>query len=253
MIWKNFLIFDGKSTVDFDCDLYGFATLNAPGRDTVGESIVGKNGEIIIDNARLENITITYTGVIRDEDMTTSLRALRGYMLSRVGYCRLEDSFNPNEFRMARFEGGFEINHDRFMNKCAFDMAFNCRPERWLVDGENDIALSSTATTLLNPTYFDAKPFFTVTGNGRIIVSNDEATYTMVLAGTSGQYFIDCENMDCYSVNTSGEYVNLNSKIVLSDTMGDYPHFPVLAGDKESTITATGFTSVSMKARWWTV
>lgn len=249
---RDFLIFDDKNTMDFGVYLYSSSTLNASRRDAEGESVVGKNGDVIRDKGRLENLPLTYTGLIREE-LRSNITALRGFMLSRIGYCRLQDSFNPDEFRMAKFEEGFEVTHDRTFNMAKFQMVFNCRPERWLVEGEHDVAISSSNTVLLNPTYFDAKPFFTVTGNGTITVSNDDVTYTMVLSGTSGEYYIDCENMDCYSVNASDEYVNLNSKIVLSDTMGDYPHFPVLAGDKESTITATGFTSVSMKARWWTV
>lgn len=248
---RNFLIFDDKNTMDFGVYLYSSSTLNASRRDAEGEVVVGKNGEIIRDNGRLENVPLTYTGLIR-EDMVSNLRGLKGFMLSRVGYCRLQDSFNPEEYRLAKFEEGFEVTHDRTFNMAKFDMVFNCRPERWLLEGEQDVSISSSNTVLLNPTYFDAKPFFTVTGNGTITVSNDEATYTMVLAGTSGQYFIDCEYMDCYGVS-NGEYVNLNNKITLSDTLGDYPHFPVLAGDKESTIRATGFTSVSMRPRWWTV
>ena len=248
---RNFLIFDDKNTMDFGVYLYSSSTLNAPRRDAEGEVVVGKNGEIIRDNGRLENVLISYTGLIREE-LRSNITALRGFMLSRVGYCRLQDTFNPDEFRMAKFEEGFEVTHDRTFNMAKFPMVFSCRPERWLLEGEQDVSISSSNTILLNPTYFDAKPFFTVTGNGRIIVSNEDATYTMVLAGTSGQYFIDCENMDCYGVS-NGEYVNLNSKITLSDTLGDYPHFPVLAGNKESIILAMGFTSVSMKARWWTV
>lgn len=248
---RNFLIFDDKNTMDFGVYLYSSSTLNASRRDAEGEVVVGKNGEVIRDNGRLENVPLTYTGLIR-EDMVSNLRGLKGFMLSRVGYCRLQDSFNPEEYRLAKFEEGFEVTHDRLFNMAKFDMVFNCRPERWLLEGEQDVSISSSNTVLLNPTYFDAKPFFTVTGNGTITVSNDDTTYTMVLAGTSGQYFIDCEYMDCYGVS-NGEYVNLNSKITLSDTLGDYPHFPVLAGDKESTIRATGFTSVSMRPRWWTV
>ena len=248
---RNFLIFDDKNTMDFGVYLYSSSTLNAPRRDAEGEVVVCKNGEIIRDNGRLENVLISYTGLIREE-LRSNITALRGFMLSRVGYCRLQDTFNPDEFRMAKFEEGFEVTHDCLFNMAKFDMVFNCRPERWLLEGEQDVSISSSNTILLNPTYFDAKPFFTVTGNGRIIVSNEDATYTMVLAGTSGQYFIDCENMDCYGVS-NGEYVNLNSKITLSDTLGDYPHFPVLAGNKESIILAMGFTSVSMKPRWWTV
>lgn len=248
---RNYLIFDDKNTIDFGVYLYSSSTLNASRRDAEGEAVVGKNGEVIRDNGRLENVPITYTGLIR-EDMVSNLRGLKGFMLSRVGYCRLQDSFNPEEYRLAKFEEGFEVTHDRTFNMAKFPMVFNCRPERWLLEGEQDVSISSSDTVLLNPTYFDAKPFFTVTGNGTITVSNDEVTYTMVLAGTSGQYFIDCEYMDCYGVS-NGEYVNLNSKITLSDTLGDYPHYPVLAGDKESTIRATGFTSVSMRPRWWTV
>lgn len=248
---RNFLIFDDKNTMDFGVYLYSSSTLNASRRDAEGEVVAGKNGEVIRDNGRLENVPITYTGLIR-EDMVSNLRELKGFMLSRVGYCRLQDSFNPEEYRLAKFEEGFEVTHDRLFNMAKFEMVFNCRPERWLLEGEQESSITSSNTVLLNPTYFEAKPFFTCIGNGTITVSNDEATYTMVLAGTSGQYFIDCEYMDCYGV-TSGEYVNLNSEITLSDTLGDYPHFPVLAGDKESSITATGFTSVSMRPRWWTV
>lgn len=248
---RDFLIFDDKNTMDFGVYLYSSSTLNASRRDAEGEVVVGKNGEIIRDNGRLENVPLTYTGLIR-EDMVSNLRGLKGFMLSRVGYCRLQDSFNPEEYRLAKFEEGFEVTHDRTFDLAKFDMVFNCRPERWLLEGEQESSITSSDTVFLNPTYFDAKPFFTVTGNGTITVSNDDTTYTMVLAGTSGQYFIDCEYMDCYGVS-NGEYVNLNSKITLSDTLGDYPHFPVLAGDKESTIHATGFTSVSMRPRWWTV
>lgn len=226
------LTIGGRNLADFGVYISGEGTYNAPERSITEEIVPGRNGSLIIDNGRYQNIEVSYPAFII-RDFPRNMAGLRSYLASLRGYSRLEDSYHPDEYRMAALSGGIDVQTSGYMNREGqFTLTFNCKPQRFLRSGEYAIPVTSGAT-VYNPTLFDAKPLIRVYGKGSITVNGE----TMEWSGSSEYVDIDCDIQDCYYMGA-----NMNNYVT-----GD---FPVLSpGD--NVIAFTGSTSVRITPRWW--
>lgn len=232
---RNYFTFADKSCKDFNVYVSGQGTYNAPARVYSTYNIPGRNGDLYIDEKRFENIDITYPAFIF-EDMIENVEGLRNYLLSKVGYQRLEDTYNPDEFRMAIFSDGFDFEVDPRHEVSIFDITFHCKPQRFLKSGEKVYTLTSNGS-IKNPTECDSKPLIRVYGNGVLGIGSQSIT----IAGTSGYTDIDCEMMDCFNGTE-----NRNSKVTLTDY-----NFPVLKPGINNFSLGSGITKVEVTPRWW--
>jgi len=122
-----------------------------------------------LDQGRFQNITVTYkVGMFDDSetDFATKVSNFRNWLCSKVGYVRLSDEYNPDEYRMAVYSGGLELDHD-FLIAGEAEITFDCKPQRWLTSGETATAVANNGT-LSNPTLFDSFPLLEVSGYGNI-------------------------------------------------------------------------------------
>lgn len=166
----NSLIFGGVNSADYGIYITGAGAFNAPERAVELVSIPGRNGAIAIDQGRYENIEVTYpAGVFGDDatDFRTRFAEFRNAMKSQIGYQRLTDTYNPNEYRMAMFIGAVEIDPVAQNKAGEFSIIFNCKPQRWLTSGETAVMVTSGGT-LTNPTLYDSSPLLEVKGYGAI-------------------------------------------------------------------------------------
>lgn len=232
------LTFNGTDLADFGVHISGEGTYNAPARAVEEQIVPGRNGTLIIDGGRFENITVTYPAYITD-DFDANMAALRSFLTSVRGYARLEDTYHPNEFRMANFSNGITVETSgRYNAQGKFDLAFNCKPQRFLVSGETAIELTS-ADTIENPTEFEAKPIIRIYGTGTVGVGSVNVTFD----GSTAYVDLDCEIQDAYYGVS-----NKNSSITLSPN-----RFPTLpAGDTGITL-GTGITQVDITPRWFEI
>ena len=202
---RQYLIYAGKSSMDFGLYISGAGTFNAPERDTKSISIPGRNGELTLDNGRYKKFK---------------------------GYQRLEDTYHTEEYRMAKYSGGFESGSTKGMSAGITKLTFDCMPQRFLKEGEKQITLSARGT-IYNPTMMEAKPLLNITGRGTVTINNVRITI-----GTTPM-IVDCELQEAY--NAQGQ--SLNSQLTLNDGV-----FPTLTpGD--NTIVPTG--SITITPRWW--
>lgn len=230
---EHFFIFNGKSSADFGVWISGGGTYNAPARDVSTAVIPGRNGVITFDNGRYENVQLIYPAFI-SRRFDERVAGFRAFLASQIGYQRLEDSYHPDEYRMALYKAGLEVATTARNIAGSFDIQFDCKPQRWLKSGENLRSVASGAV-LYNPTRFDALPLILCSGNGTISINGT----TMTVKGNSGQIYIDCELQDAYLGST-----NKNSKITST--------FPKLAPG-QNTVTYSGLTGVQIAPRWWTI
>lgn len=229
------LIFDGKSSREFGLYISGSGTFNAPQRDIETVEIPGKNGTLTIDKKRFLNITISYPAFIR-EKFRAYTDAAREWLLAAPGYRRLEDSYHPEEYRMARFTGPLDWDA-RILNRsgeCTLD--FDCMPQRFLKMGEIPHTLTASGT-FVNPTVFEAKPLFRVYGtSGTLMVGN-----TAIEISEIEEYIdIDCDTQNAYKGTE-----NCNSKVT--------PAFPTFPVGQTGVMFSGGITSVTVIPRWWTI
>lgn len=235
---NDYLVFDGISSADYGTLIFPKEIDNAPKRDIEKIKVPGRNGTLIIDNGRYEDVKQSYTGIIYDDSRFDEyMDAMRSVVLGSSGYKRLEDSFKPDEYRMAYFDGDFSPKVIRLWKKMGkFELKFTCKPQRYLKIGEKTNEFTTTGY-LVNPSVYPAMPFIRVYGYGQFFVED----YGVTVAQHSHPYIdIDCERMDAYYNN-----VNCNNLIALDSD------FPVLWEGSSEVLMAQTITKLQIMPNWW--
>ena len=231
------IIFNNKSSADCRIQVAHPPGYAYPERDYTITHIPGRNGDIIQDNGCYKNVERTYEVSFDapNEDFATYANAVSAWLHSTTGYARLEDSYEPNYYRMATYKES-NIFENLYNQAGTATIVFECKPQRFLKTGDNIITIQNSLT-IMNPTGFEAYPLFKVTGtSGVLTVNGNSITFSSI----DDFVMLDCELQDAYKEN-----INKNSTI--SGT------FPVLKTGS-NTISWTGnISSVTMKPRWWTI
>lgn len=234
----NYFTFDGVMSKDYGVYISGNGTYNSPERVYTNISIPGRDGDLLSTETRLRNVALTYpAGIVANFD--TNLANLRSKLLSTIGYARLTDTYHPGEYRMAVYKGGLEPEMVDSLVAGQFDITFECKPQRWLLAGEDDIEMDD-GDTITNPTLFDARPLIRVTGYGEMQIGSQVIT----IAQNNLAYIdIDSEMMDCYCGST-----NANSYVSFADN-----DFPILHAGQNGVEFDNTITSVIITPHWWRV
>ena len=138
------------------------------------------------------------------------------------------------------------IYHEEFdpevfvdLTAAEFTLNFDCKPERWLKSGEKINTFTSSGT-LINKTYFTAKPLIRCYGSsGSVTVNGVSVTVTEV----SSYVDLDCEEQESHK----GTDYTPNSRTILVN--GKYPELKPGSND----VSFTGFSKIEITPRWWTL
>lgn len=171
------LEFDGVSSRTYGVYITGAAVYNAPQRDVEMIAIPGRNGSFALDKGRFENIEVSYpAGIFADaeSDFAEAVSDFRNFLCSRNGYVRLQDEYNPNEYRLAVYKSGLEVE-PALLRAGEFNIVFECKPQRFLTSGETAVTVTS-GDTLTNPTLFEASPLIECKGTGNININSNQIT-----------------------------------------------------------------------------
>ena len=193
----NKVIFDDVDSSNYGVYIAGDGAYNAPARRGEMVTVPGRNGSLFFEEDDFENIEVTYPAFMAGADEASFRDTLRNYrsaLSSKKTYCRLEDTYHPDEFRLGVFHSGFETEPKHYTTAGDFNLVFDCKPERFLKSGEIERTYTAANNTLTNPTYFDALPLMKITGNGTITVGN----YQVDVSGNLGTFWLDCELMEAY-------------------------------------------------------
>ena len=239
----NAFVFDGVSSLSFGLSVFGETPLTDPVPDMTDVVIPGRNGVLHQYNNRFAEAPISYTCVAVQEQYRRNIEPLlagiRGFLLGHQGYYRLEDTFRPDEYRMAVYKGGASPIAHPHNEAGAVTISFSARPERWLKDGERVLAISN-GMTVFNPTYFPSKPLLRLYGTGTITIANSAGSVALKVTAANQYTDIDCEAQEAYKGAT-----NCNANVTLVSGK-----FPILASGN-NTITFSGFSQVQMTPRWY--
>lgn len=233
---RNFIIYDGVDSRDYGIYISGSEVFNAPAKGYEMQEVPGRSGDLILDNGRYENIELTYPAFAYAQ-FAIAMREWLSFLLSRNGYCKLADTYHPDEYRLAAFVGPVTVEPTDNLRAGRFDMTFACKPQRFLMSGD-DVQTFSASGTIENPTLFPAKPLIQVTGSGAVTIGG----VTLTISGAPvSTVTIDCERMDAYAGGA-----NMN-RYVKSNT-NTFPEIP--PGESAITLGA-GVASVAITPRWW--
>ena len=182
------LSFDNVSSRGYGVYITGQAVYNAPERDVEMITIPGRNGTFALDNGRFQNIEVSYPASIAAEteaDFISAISEFRNFLCSKKGYCRLTDEYNPNEYRMAVYKSGLEVDPTQ-LRAGEFTITFDCKPQRFLTSGETAVSVASGGT-LSNPTLFESSPLLEVSGYGTISLETGDVE---ILETYIGEIFV---------------------------------------------------------------
>lgn len=211
---RQSIIFGGIDSADFGIYVSGEGVFDAPKRAVEMIAVPGRNGEIALDQGYWENIEVTYPAFNYEEDLDTfaeRLSAFRNAICSLKGYQRLSDTFHPDEYRMAVYSEGLEVTPIKYNTAANFDLKFDCKPQRWLTEGETAVTVES-GDTLTNPTQYAASPFLTAYGYGDIklkgqTISISDGNFGKVEIVPAGTYV----GVKYSSTNSVSKAIDLNS------------------------------------------
>ena len=217
--YKTFT-FDGESSADYGVYITGEGVFNAPERAVEMVDIPGRNGSYALDQGRFGNIEVTYTAGMVDDSETNfadRLANVRNWLCSKKGYVRLEDDYNPDEYRMAVYSSGISVEHAD-LRTGEFEISFDCKPQRWLTSGETATAVANNGT-LTNPTRFDAEPLLEVKGYGGIEFNGYEIDVENAVLGelyiADGEQFATTDTFGVDSnIFNNGDTINITGNIV---------------------------------------
>lgn len=222
------LTFDGQSSRTFGVYITGEAVYNAPAREVEMVSIPGRNGAFALDKGRFENIEVSYpAGIFADTeaDFAEAVSDFRNYLCSRSGYVRLTDEYNPNEYRLAIYKSGLEVDPAQ-LRAGEFEIVFDCKPQRFLTSGETAISVES-GDVVTNPTLFAAGPLLEVEGYGDINIGEKQITlYDEVMGNTLLRNATDTPNQFTSAVSINIHLDNVNA-LNTGDTIGANGTFSV--------------------------
>lgn len=248
---RNSFTYDGVASSAFGVQVSGYDTYIAPKKVYHIVNIPNRNGALITNDRRMENVSITYHCGI-SENFEDNYSDFCNFLLSRDGYCRLEDTYHANEYRQAFFEGPIEPEITPLYDAGEFDITFNAMPQRWLTSGETSITKETTAQwAIVNPTRFSSKPFIRVYGYGTIKFEryfDSLPTQTITISDYSAENVsyidIDCDLMDCYN---GGK--NLNMYV---DSANASKFIELYSGQTQVSCSGN-ITKYILTPRWWKI
>lgn len=242
---RNYLTFNGKDLREFGVYISGSGRVTIPEKAFNFQTIPGRNGDLIVGNTTIPNEVISYPAFIAPyndsgvwRSFTEMAQRLRGFLMSVNGYAELRDTYDQRHYRLACFTGptAFEITPQ--LDAGSFELEFNCKPQRYLVEQNEIISLSAgESTTIERCGYYYAEPLISVTGTGSFTVG--ETTVTIAENGLTAPIIIDCRLLECY--DSAG--LSANRYVSFSDY-----EFPAIA---DGTVINAGDVALTLDPRWY--
>lgn len=231
----DYFIFGDIDSRQYGVGIYGDQLAKAPDRDQEHVSVPGRNGDLILDNGRFPNIIVPYKAYII-KNYNENVKGLRNALFSKFGYQRLEDSINPDEYRMAQAMP-FEPTEYGVLRAAEFELQFNCKPQRFLKAGDIPIEVTTSAT-IYSEYDQPALPLIRAYGTGSFTIGG----VTIQITSASSYTDIDCELQEAYKDSLA---TNCNGNIVL--TNGKFPQ--LVKGN--NAVAKSGITKLIIYPRWW--
>lgn len=231
------IVWAGQSSDDLHVVVEHFPALPRPKRKIAKVSVPGRNGDLIFDEGCYENYPQPYDVYLSAERtcLPNPARNFSAWLLDHAGYQRLEDSYEPDVYRMASFAGPLDI--ENILNRFGrARIEFDCKPERWLKDGELPVTFTQSGAVLYNPG-MKALPLITVYGAGQATLT--AGGRTVQINSIDGSLTLDSDLQDAYKGTE-----NKNNTI-------SAPEFPVLPPGESAVSWTGGIQRVEIVPRWW--
>lgn len=235
------ITFNGKTSTSIGLQVEVPPDYEIPERIYEVTPVPGRNGDVAMDTGAYRNVVREYQIAIGEEskDFISLATKLGAWLFPAQGYLRLEDTYEPDVFKLARFIGNNKITN--ILQKAGrATISFERMPQRFLKSGDVDVTVINTKK-FDNPSQNEAKPLIKVYGSGSGTISFGDQT--IGISDIPGDLYIDSELEECYR---SGA-INHNDKVTLNKG------FPIFKPGSTTVTYNGGITKLEIKPRWWII
>lgn len=230
------IFWGGVPSYDLNIQVERYPSQDGPARLMETIQVPGRNGTLTIDSGAFANYEQPYEIYFNANNKKTPAvaREVKKWLQLPAGYQRLEDTYDPEVFRLARFIGPAQI--ENVMNLFGrATLYFDCQPQRWLKSGEFPI-LFTQPDEMINE-WFPSLPLIRIngSGSGKLYIGS----YILQIIILNDYLILDSATQNAYK-----DTQNKNSDVSISD-------FPTLQPGSNRISWDGGITSVEIIPRWW--
>lgn len=238
---SNYFKFGSASTLDFNMHIEKVPAIKGATRKRTAVPIAGRNGDLHYDEDAFSNCKQSYECYFHgDRPTPEQAHAIKAWLSSSGEYMKLEDTYDPQYYRMATFSGPLDVSN--YLNKYGrCTVQFDCAPQCFLKSGEFPVTFSQSGV-IINPTSQKALPLIKVYGyggSGTVTIGS----VVVYIKSIDGELILDCELEDAYKV-VDGELSNENGNIHALD-------FPKLLPGENIINFAGTISKIEIVPRWW--
>lgn len=251
--------FGGVTAESLGLRVGGVNTYGASGRSVQTYYVPGRIGAVYpqkdlsqIPNEIREYSTALYLQNATPEQVERAMAAIRAAVMTE-GYSELRDSYEPDVYRRAYFDGDYLTDRKGAGENFEIPIRFSCDPRRFIVTEMhyiiNGIGQISTPSSVNGFTITEAaKPLLLISNGDQntIITFSDTAsgaTIGTITVQGEADFFFDAESLDAY---TEGD-PTVSANQYVQDVSGE-----IRIGPSSTTISIdTSQAAVTIYPRWW--
>lgn len=238
---SNYFVFGNYDTRTDSVLVYWNSVDGAPMRQYKQFTVNGRNGKLLLDLNRYDNVTHKYGVVFTPSQNKTAYEKyaeFRDKVLSYSGYKTLYDSFHTTEFYSAYIDTAIDPKLTIQRDLVKMTVTFSRKPERYLNSG-NTVTTLTADGSITNPTSYESKPLLRIYGTGNVYIGSQQITITSADDYTD----IDCDAMICFKGTA-----NKGTLVSFSDNK-----YPVLNSGVNAIDLGTNITKIEITPRWYTL
>lgn len=225
---------DGRNLKEFGITADGAAAFDSAEWEYEKVTIPGRNGDLLLPVKRMKNVQVSYKAGIT-QNFARNAKAARSYLMLG-GYRRIEDTYDPDTFRVGIFTGPMGFDTISLNRAGETTLVFDCKPQRWLKSGEYGRSMSNGET--INNEWHPAKPEMTISGNGAATIQVGKSSIS--ITDIKGSITLDCDTLNAYSGSE-----NRNHDIQVSGG------WPILEHGGTQISWTGNIRSVVLTPHWW--
>ena len=248
----NFFEFDGRPSTDFGVMVFSHGQYSDPEPNETETRIPGMNGVLHFWDGSFKDTTVTYSIIAKGEDaieVREKIERMRAWLLSKRKYCRLEDTFHPEYYRMGIYKGKTQVKYSENEHMGGCEIEFQCKPQMYLRTGEIPITVTQNIDTY-NQTNYTAYPMLRLYGtagqSGNFSIIGSRRLEIIVSIPSNGYIDIDTESGEAYVGNTS-----YNSNVTFHST-NTWLEFPQIEPGNNH-VEMSNLSQAIVTPRWWTL
>jgi len=192
--------YKGIKSTDMHLRILNEISFPSPEADVEFVEIMGKDGELAIDNERLKGVNFPIPVVLRtpsDKTVEEMATDISNWLKNDIGWYPLRFSGSPNYEYIAMCYEQFNIKETlKQFGKTV--ITFRLKPYKRFRDDESIIL--SNGQTIVNKGTRIAKPLIKIEGHGDITLKNNGKDWLM-LTGVDGHITVDSESMNVFRNN----------------------------------------------------